>query len=194
MDAEIIEITDLKKEYISSALIISKEELGTDYLSESDFLECLKSNNGCFCKVAISNEKVYGFIINRIFGPEKADEYLKLPLSEERDKILSVKKIGILDSASVDDTIKGKGIGSELIRTSYEEMVHNGANAICAMAWKSIHGTTNIKNILEKLGLEETISIQGYWNQMVDSPEGHHCPDCKEPPCRCFGVFYVKYL
>lgn len=194
MDAEIIEITDLKKEYISSALIISKEELGTDYLSESDFLECLKYNNGCFCKVAISNEKVYGFIINRIFGPEKADEYLKLPLSEERDKILSVKKIGILDSASVDDTIKGKGIGSELIRTSYEEMVHNGANAICAMAWKSIHGTTNIKNILEKLGLEETISIQGYWNQMVDSPEGHHCPDCKEPPCRCFGVFYVKYL
>ena len=194
MGAEIIEITDLKKEHISGALNISEKELGIDYLSESNFLECLKSDNRCFCKVAISDERVYGFVINRIFDSEKADEYLKLPPSKERDNILSVKKIGILDSASVDNAIKGKGIGSELIRTSYEEMVQNGANAICAMAWKSIHGKTNIKNILEKLGLEETISIQGYWNQMVDSPEGHHCPDCKEPPCRCFGVFYVKYL
>lgn len=188
------EITDLRIEDIPDALSISKRELGIDYLFESDFLECLKPDNGYFCKVAVSDNRVCGFVINHIFGPEKADEYLKLPLSKERDEILSVKRIGILDSASVDDTFKGMGIGSELIRASYDEMLVNDVNAICAMAWRSVNGTTNIKGILEKIGLRETISIPGYWNLMVESPEGHHCPDCKEPPCRCYGVFYVKYL
>ena len=189
-----IEITDLRKEHIPDALSISRRELGIDYLFECDFMECLEPHNGYFCKIAVEGNRVCGFIINHVFGPEEADEFLKLPPSKERDKVLSVRKIGILDSASVDDTFKGMGIGSKLIQASYDEMLFNDVDAICAMAWKSINGTTNIKGILEKIGLEETISIPGYWNLMVESPEGHHCPDCKEPPCRCSGVFYVKYL
>lgn len=189
-----LEITDLRTEHIPDALSISKKELGIDYLSESDFLECLKPDNGYFCKVAVSNDRVHGFVINHVFGPEEADEYLKLPISKERDEILSVKRTGILDSASVNEDFKGMGIGSRLIEASYNDMLINDVDVICAMAWKSVNGTTNIKGILERIGLRETISIPGYWNLMVESPEGHHCPYCKEPPCKCFGVFYVKYL
>lgn len=187
-------IKDLDEEDIPGALRISKKELGIDYLSESDFIDYMNKKDGNFCKVALHESRVVGFFVCRIFGPDKVDECLKLPDSKERDKIMSVKRIGLLDSASTDNDVKGLGIGTRLSEASLEMMYENGVDAICAMAWKSIHGTTNVKKILERIGLEETMSIQGYWNNMVDSPEGHHCPDCKEPPCKCYGVFYVKYL
>lgn len=50
---------------------------------------------------------VCGFATSMIMGPESADEYLKLPDSRERDKILSVRKIGILDAGAIDNARKG---------------------------------------------------------------------------------------
>jgi hypothetical protein len=61
------------------------------------------------------------------------------------------------------------------------------------MAWKSVSGRTNIAGILTRMGMRETVSIEGYWNRMVSSPEGHHCPECGAP-CHCFGVFWYKLL
>jgi len=137
---------------------------------------------------------VCGFSVAMMMGPESEKEYLKLPDSRERDSILSFRKIGILDAAAVDKARKRGGLGKLLIGASYNKLLDEGAHVICGMAWKNIHGETNVGKILFEIGLEETMAIEDYWSQVVDSPEGHHCPVCMEPPCRCYGVLYTRYV
>lgn len=177
---------------IPQALEISYTELGSDYLDEHDFLETIGSEDR-FCMVAIEDGEVAGFAICRVFGPESEPEVLGLPDCPERDAVLSSHLTGILDSVSVSPRHKGKGIGTEMCRECVEEMESRGCGIVCAMAWKSFSGRTNIAGILKGMGLKETVSIQGYWNRMVDSPEGHHCPECGAP-CRCYGVFWYRGL
>jgi hypothetical protein len=188
-------IVDLNERYMSDVLRICRQELGPDYHSEADFRKCLENTREHFCKVILDDEgAVCGFLTAMIVGPESADEYLKLPDSRERDKILSVRKIGILDAAAIDNAKKKRGLGRLLARTSCKKLLDEGADVICSMAWKSIHGVTNAGKILVENGLEESMAIEGYWNHVVNSPEGHHCPVCMEPPCRCYGVLYTRYV
>jgi hypothetical protein len=185
-------ITDISEDLLDGVLAISHTELGIDYQDKNDFLECV-NNPDRICKVALVGGKVAGFSICKMFGPDEVDEILKLPDCDDRTRLMSLKRIGLFDSMSIDDSIKGRGIGTKLGDVCLDGMLDDGVQALCGMAWKSINGTTNAKRLLEKMGLSESISIQGYWNKMVSSPEGHHCPHCGAP-CRCFGVLYVKYL
>ena len=183
-------VADLSEKHIPQALEISKVEFGVDYLFEKDFLDCIGKDD-VFCKVILMNGIVAGFCICRLFGPDKVDEELKLPESKDRDMMMSFRRIGLLDAITLRSDMQGHGLGTILADVCYKEMLSRGADCICAMAWKSIRGTTNAKRLLENLGMKEGMAIQGYWNLMVDSPEGHHCPHC-DPPCKCFGVLYHK--
>lgn len=186
-----IEVRRLKQEDIPDALRISLKELGEDYLSEDDFIHA--SENGQFCNVVLYDGKVAGFAICREFTPEEEPEVLGLPDGPFRDEVLCCSKSGILDSVSMDDSMKGKGLGTILCQRCYDDFVGDGCGLVCAMAWKSYTGRTNIAGILNKLGLSEGLAIQGYWNRMVSSPEGHHCPECGAP-CKCYGVFWRKKI
>ncbi|MBU0734173.1 MAG: hypothetical protein KKG10_08480 [Proteobacteria bacterium] len=188
-------IVDLNENHVPDVLRICRQGLGPDYHSEADFRKCLGSSREHFCKVILDDEgAVCGFLTAMMMGPESADEYLKLPDSRERDKILSIRKIGILDAAAIDNAKQKGGLGRLLARVSCIKLMEEGADVICSMAWKSIHGVTNAGKILVEIGLKELMAIEGYWNQVVDSPEGHHCPVCMEPPCRCYGVLYARYV
>ncbi len=188
-------IVDLNERYMSDVLRICRQELGPDYHSEADFRKCLENTREHFCKVILDDEgAVCGFLTAMMMRPESADEYLKLPDSRERDKILSVRKIGILDGAAINNDKKKGVLGRLFARASCKKLLDEGADVICSMAWKSIHGVTNAGKILVENGLEESMAIEGYWNQVVYSPEGHHCPVCIEPPCRCYGVLYARYV
>ena len=183
-------IEDLRKEHIVQMLEISKVEFGIDYLYEKDLLDCIGKDD-VFCRVAALDGSVIGFCICRLFGPEKVDEELKLPGSEARDTMMSFRRIGLLDAITLRSDMQGRGYGSRLAKDCYDRMLSKGADVVCAMAWKSVRGTTNAKRLLENLGMKADIEIQGYWNLMVDSPEGHHCPHC-DPPCKCYGVLYYR--
>ena len=185
-----LQVVDLSKEHIPQALEISKKEFGIDYLFENDFLDCIGKDD-VFCKVAMLGGTVVGFCICRFFGPDGVDEELKLPDSKERDMMMSFRRIGLLDAITLRSDMQGHGYGTVLADVCYKKMLDSGVECVCAMAWKSIRGTTNAKRLLENLGMRPSIEIQGYWNQMVDSPEGHHCPHC-DPPCKCYGVLYHR--
>ena len=185
-----LQVVDLSEEHIPQALEISKKEFGIDYLFEDDFLGCIGKDD-VFCKVAVLGGTVVGFCICRIFGPDGVDKELKLPDSEERDMMMSFRRIGLLDAITLRSDMQGHGYGTVLAEECYHKMLDSGVDCVCAMAWKSIRGTTNAKRLLENLGMKSSIEIQGYWNQMVDSPEGHHCPHC-DPPCKCYGVLYHR--
>lgn len=189
------EVFDLKPEHMQDVLKICRQELGSDYHSEADFKRCLEKGSGHFCNVILDDlGAVCGFAAAMIVNPESASEYLKLPASGERDRILSLNKIGILDSGAIESARQKEGLGRLLVHASSKRLVHEEADVICSMAWKTIHGVTNAKKLLKEMGLEESLEIDGYWNLVVDSPEGHHCPVCGKPPCRCQGVLYVRYV
>ena len=180
----------LRTSDIPEAVEISKRQLGVDYLDDGDFEDAM-SDSGQFCVVAEEGGRVAGFSICQVFGPELEGEKLMLPDCPERDLVMSTPLTGLLDSVAVSADFKGKGIGTELGRRCIEEMRARGCGIVCAMAWKNIHGVTNIAKVLERLGLRETVAIQGYWNLMVDSPEGHDCPICGAP-CRCWGSWNIS--
>ena len=180
----------LEETDVQEAVGISRVQLGVDYLDEGDFAEAM-SDPGQFCIVAEVEGRVAGFAICQVFGPELESEKLMLPDCPERDVVMSTGLTGLLDSVAVSADFKGRGIGTELGRRCVEEMRRRGCGIVCAMAWKNIHGVTNIAKVLERLGLRETVAIQGYWNLMVDSPGGHDCPVCGAP-CRCWGVFWYR--
>jgi len=177
---------------IPNALEVSRSTLGTDYLTENDFLETINSASA-FCKVVTYNRQFAGFAICQIFGPDKVDDMLHLPDSPERDAFLSKVRIGLFDSSAVRKDLQGLGIGTELFSACLKEFENREADIICAMAWKCVDGTVNIEGILKKMGLSPHLEIQGYWNQMVDSPGGHDCPVCGRP-CKCSAVLYYKDL
>ena len=120
-------IVDLDEHHMPDLLRICRQELGPDYHSEADFKKCLGDSREHFCKVILDDEgTVCGFSTAMMMGPESADDYLKLPDSMERDKILSNEKIGIMDAAAVDNSRKGGGLGKLLVGASYNELVEGG--------------------------------------------------------------------
>lgn len=187
-----IAVRRLEEGDVPSVLRISLAELGSDYLSETDFADAMADDEQ-FCNVAVMDGSVVGFAICRVFGPGSEPEVLGLPDCPERDVVLSTDMIGILDSVAVDDSAKGRGAGSAMCSACVDEMTAAGCGMVCAMAWRSTTGRTNIAGILRGLGMAETVAIPGYWNRMVDSPGGHDCPECGAP-CRCHGVFWYRIL
>jgi Predicted acetyltransferase len=191
MDNRILTTIDyIKLENIPATLNIASSELGSDYLTETDFLETLNTDDS-FCMLSTHNGVVSGFSICKIFGPEKIDEMLALPDCDEKSILMKFKTIGLIDSVAVAHEMKGKGIGGELLDACYKELVSRGAKVICAMAWKGVNGITNIEGILVRLGMLPHVEIKGYWNRFVPSPEGHACPICGRP-CKCSAVLYLK--
>ena len=188
-------IVELEEGHLPDLLRICRQELGPDYHSEADFRKYLGGSGRQFCMVILDDQGVAcGFTTFMMLDPESADDYLKLPDSPERDRLVSMRKIGITDAMAVDNTRKRKGLGRRLLHALHQRLVDEGADVICTMAWKDIHGVTNAGKLAVEIGMEASIAIQGYWNRVVSTPEGHHCPVCKGPPCRCYGVLYVKYL
>ena len=191
-NCESISILDIELDHIQSALAIAVSELGSDYLNEDDFFNVMGSEND-FCKIAIYRDRVVGFSICQTFDPIKIDELLALPISDEKDSLEKRNRIGLLDSVSVSNEMKGIGIGSQLIDSCVEEFVSKGVDVICAMGWKDINGITNIDGLLKRIGMTPSLEIGGYWNRFVRSPYGHDCPVCGRP-CHCSGVLYTRFL
>jgi len=177
---------------IPDALEVSRETLGTDYLTKEVFIKTISSSSA-FCKAVTYNKKFAGFAICQIFGPDEVDEMLHLPDSSDKDVFLSKERIGLFDSVAIRKDLRGLGIGTELAVACLEELESRKVDIICAMAWKSVDGTINIESILRRMGMAPHIEVPGYWNQMVDSPGGHDCPVCGRP-CKCSAVLFFKEI
>ena len=183
---------NLAEAEIPNALDVSRSELGSDYLSEKDFLETINSSSA-FCKVVTYSRQFAGFAICQIFGSDLVEKMLHLPDSSEKDRFQNKERIGLFDSSAVIKEYQGLGLGTELLEACIKEFESRNTQIICAMGWKSIDGSINVDGILKKAGFSPSIEIPGYWNQMVDSPGGHDCPVCGRP-CKCSAVLYYRYM
>ena len=187
-------IVDLNIEHIPVVVQICSDELGADYHTVDDFHRCLE-NDDYIGKVVVNEQKsVIVFMMTFILNPKAADNFLKLPNSDAKEKLLSVERIGIMDSAAIESSYKKKGLGRYLIKAGYEQLLKINPDVVCGMAWKKADGITNVQKLLLELGLESSHEIKGYWNLISNEPNGHECPVCITPPCKCYGVLYTKYI
>ena len=92
-----------------------------------------------------------------------------------------------IDSITVDENERGKGIASILI----EDVILNyGHLRIYTYAWKMRNGEVNLKIVLERLGFEVLEEIDNMWYE--DSlKSGFICPSCGNP-CTCSAIVYEK--
>ena len=90
-----------------------------------------------------------------------------------------------IDSITVDENERGKGIASMLI----EDVILNyGHLRIYTYAWKMKNGEVNLKVILERLGFKFVEEIKNMWYE--DSKKtGFICPSCGNP-CICSALVY----
>lgn len=174
---------------IPNALELADLHLGVDYLKEEDFMRAINSPT-CFCRVISFNRQFTGFALCQIFGPDEIDGMLHIPDGPQKDRLLTKKKIGLLDAMTIREDSRHIGIGAELARFCYDEFVRRDVDEICALAWKHTDGAIPADSVLKKMGLSPSIEIPGYWNLKVDSPEGHNCPICGAP-CKCSAVLYT---
>ena len=92
-----------------------------------------------------------------------------------------------IDSITVDENERGKGIASMLI----EDVILNyGHLRIYTYAWKMRNGEVNLKIVLERLGFRFIEEIANMWYD--DSKNtGFICPSCGNP-CTCSAIVYEK--
>lgn len=89
-------------------LKICADELGANNHSKDDFIRFVE-NNDYVCKVSLNSKGIVnGFFMTMVLAPVEAAEYLKLPDSEAREKLLSVNRIGILDAEAIKVRLKEK--------------------------------------------------------------------------------------
>lgn len=90
-----------------------------------------------------------------------------------------------VDSITIDETYRGRGIATMLI----EDVILNyGHMRIYSHAWKMKNGEVNIKVVLERLGFQFKEEIKNMWYD--DSLEsGFVCPSCGNP-CTCSALVY----
>lgn len=181
-------VEKFSEKHLDDVIRISSEELGELYQKPKMFLSDLENPNVCNL-VALDNGKVVGFCRSVLFGPEKIDEILKIPDSEEKKMLSKFKKIVLIDSVSVTSAVHGKGIGTLLTQKSMNCLK---GDIYVGMLWKSTKGHINAEKLFNNLDFTETsLEIKGYWNLMVEEPEGHHCPYCGAP-CKCSAVLYYR--
>jgi len=186
-----IVIERLAERHIDGVMEVSEAEFGHLYKKPEKFRKDIDDPNVAVY-VATENGKVIGFGRSVSFGPDGIDDILKLPDSRERDLLMTKKRIVLFDALAIREDEQGKGIGSKLFPLVEEEFP---CDIIVVMAWKNCKdGHINVHPLLVKKGYTQTeLEVKGYWNLMVDEPEGHYCPVCGAPD-RCSAVLYIKEI
>lgn len=92
-----------------------------------------------------------------------------------------------VDSITVDENERGKGIASMLI----EDVILNyGHLRIYSYAWKMKNGEVNLKVVLDRLGFRFVEEIENMWyDESIKT--GFNCPSCGNP-CTCSALVYEK--
>lgn len=175
-----MDIIPLKKEQLNVVVELSNKAFGNDYLNQSFFLSSSKST-----WVALIENKVIGFITLTKSSKNELDQHL-LKGAEQILSFLKTDKIAIIGQVVVDANYQKKGIGTQLLQHSLEQLPYQ--EYLC-VAWKKTN-TTPMAKLLSNCNFQFIKTFPHYWTE--DSKKRkYNCPICGNP-CRCGAEIYVK--
>lgn len=190
-DFEIIYIT---RGYIPQILDISDEELGKDYINYDMLKKITTDADDYICKLAYNpNEaKIVGFCLCMIIVPQDINNIIRIPEDKTPRALIYSERIGVIKTVAVDKKYQGYGIGREIVKDCFNELLQKQVQSMFSIAWKN-NEKTNIHGILTGLGFKELIEIPKYWSE--DSMKKEYiCPVCGQPPCQCSAVIYTQSI
>lgn len=184
-------VANMETKHISQVLSIADDELGKKYLDVSEISTYISEPDKYICKVVFDESgAVLGFCINKILTTDELVEYLKLEQYQLPNYIKYAQKVGVIKTVAIKEKIQKHGIGYELLKCAYKDIVDSGVQGICSVAWKN-GDKINIGSILLNFGFRQHYEIKNYWAK--DSEEQQFsCPVCGDPPCKCSAVMYFK--
>ena len=185
---ENIKFRDAKSKDLPKILEISDAELGKDYLDET-IKDKIVSKTTIFRVAESSSEGLVGFCYSYLSNAK--DIITELGIKKLPKALTISSKIVVLKTIAVSTFIKGRGVGSSLIKDSLEIYNKQEVESIYCLAWRSKKGT-NIHGLLNIHNFSIYEEIPNFWTK--DSQEkGYLCPECGNP-CKCVAVIYTKAL
>jgi GNAT superfamily N-acetyltransferase len=158
---------------------------------ESDyFRRCASGEGGRLLLIAFLEGKLAGVATARVLHENDFGYYV--PFGKKAvEQIFEQHRVGSLETASVTESLQGRGIGRELSRQRIRWLSGAGCTAVIGVSWESGLANTSDR-AFSKLGFERLSQVKGFY---VDDSirRGFVCPVCGSPPCRCSASLYVKY-
>jgi GNAT superfamily N-acetyltransferase len=112
------------------------------------------------------------------------------PFGAEAVALFRHHQVGSLQSASVLESMQGRGIGQELARRRIEWLLARNCTAVLGIAWASGRPNTSDR-VFAKLGLQPLSHVKNFYHdESLQRP--FTCPVCGPPSCRCSATLFVK--
>lgn len=184
-------IHDTTENDIPAIANLVDKELGKDYLPEELLSDFAASKDRYVFEVAKIENEIVGFCISIIADRDEVKGYIrakKLPNALEYSK-----KIGIMKTVVVKNSLKGKGVGTSLVQHTLDKLKHlHDVRSFCSIGWKSKE-KINIDGVLKRFDFTFYKEIPEYWASDSIEKE-YNCVDCGSPPCKCSAVIYTMCL
>jgi GNAT superfamily N-acetyltransferase len=155
------------------------------------FVRCASGEGDRLLLIALLEGKLAGVATARVLPENDFDYYV--PFGKEAvEHLFQQHRVGSLETASVTESLQGKGIGQELARHRIRWLSEAGCTAMIGVSWESGLANTSDR-VFKKLGFKHLSQVKGFYAD--DSVRrGFICPVCGSPPCRCSASLYVKYI
>ncbi|MEO5803594.1 MAG: GNAT family N-acetyltransferase, partial [Verrucomicrobiota bacterium] len=114
------------------------------------------------------------------------------PFGNEAVELFRQHRVGSMESASVEESWQGHGVGRELGRRRVAWLEEMGCDVIVGIAWESGSPHTSDRVFL-RLGFEPLARVQDFYVN-ISVQRGFICPVCGPPPCRCSASLFVKWV
>ena len=123
--------------------------------------------NGSIIRVALINDKIVG----TIYGKATGDLFT-------------------LNILIIEQNYRNMGIGTKLLNNLLELLKNQNIKNVLVQAVFS-NNKINIEALMKKFNFKETLRVKGWWGTKHPNTT---CKICKNKPCICTCIFYLKEL
>jgi ribosomal protein S18 acetylase RimI-like enzyme len=175
---------------LESAALLNAS-LGEDYVDPAELADITAGGRGILVRARDKRRQLIGAATTRILTPaQSAALQEKLPAAASGS--LAGHRIGELKSSAVDDAARGRGVGTEMLRTCLAFLKAGSCRYAVAASWVSADTGHASLGLLERAGFTVLATISGFWAE-EQTTTGYTCPDCGGR-CRCTAVIMVLDL
>lgn len=188
-----VKISAIQSTDITTVVALLGEALGERYIEPDDVSQIMADPTRGACLVARTPDgDILGAAITSMLG--LADLPARLPVGQDDlprrlGALRYHSSIGLLDALATVPTVRGRGLGTELVNECVRHWRAHGATAALSFGWKSPAGC-HIKGVLESCGFRAQFEVEDFW--LEDSRLHHYsCPSCGST-CRCSAVVFIR--
>jgi len=114
------------------------------------------------------------------------------PFGKDAIELLNGNIIGVLQNSAVEESHRGKGVGTALLSNRISWLTQTGCDYAVGLTW--LHGkTTQSDHLYKSAGFQKVGPNVLEFFKSLSQRTGMHCPYCGFP-CTCSAAMYAKKL